>query len=49
LAGAQAPRALEQGIAQARNMLRERGLLAANIDSLAGIDQVGASHRESAR
>jgi predicted transcriptional regulator len=49
LAGAQAPRALEQGIAQARNMLRERGLLAANIDALAGIDQVGASHREGAR
>lgn len=49
LASAQAPRALEQGIAQARNMLRERGLLSADLDPFAGVGAVAASHPETDR
>ena len=49
LAGAQAPRALEQGLAQARNMLRERGLLGSDLDAVAGTGPVAASRPESVR
>jgi hypothetical protein len=49
LAGAQAPRALEQGLAQARNMLRDRGLLASDLDAAAGTSAVAASRTEDVR
>jgi len=46
LTGAQAPRALDQGLAHARAMLRERGLLGSDLDPLSGGMHVAAAHPE---
>ena len=49
LAAAQSPSILEQGMTNARNMLRERGLLDPQNDPLAEVGRVDTMSREAAR